>query len=163
MSHFFRAMMLVLLAGVPRPAYATTYEMQACPPGSVDGTQVFVSAFLDGNCHGRPKVTLYVIDYVARAVCSVRAGKCIGHDEMSDVQREFYDRHEQYRSRVVANPRVCVQVFGEYGTFEMVTGGEALCDPKFNGARSYDPVLKQFCIHLGTRTIGCVGAPLPMR
>lgn len=131
------------------------YKLDLCRPGSVDGTQVFVSSYLDGECVGKPKVILYVADYTLKALCSTYDLKCIKVDAMTAAQRQYYDHLGQYR-KSIAEPKVCTQRHGDLRRFEMITSKASLCTPHINGARSYDSITNQGCVYLGVKNIGCV-------
>lgn len=131
------------------------YTLDICTPGTVDGSQVFVSSYLDGKCNGNRKVVLYIADYTLQVLCSVQGLSCVPLAEMSDEQKWFYKELEKRRAPIAA-PKVCVQRHGTLWRYEMITSKEALCTPALNGARSYDTISKQGCVYLGTKMIGCV-------
>lgn len=152
------AVLSLALLGTPAQAEEVVqedYRLDICRPGSVDGTQVFVSSYLDGECVGKPKVILYVADYTLKALCSTFDLKCIKTDAMTPAQRQYYDHLSQYR-KSIAEPKVCTQRHGDLRRFEMITSKASLCTPHINGARSYDSITKLGCVYLGLKNIGCV-------
>ena len=131
-------------------------ETSHCTPESVDGTQVTLSAFLDGECTGKPKTVLYIADYTLKALCSMPALECVRDDEMTDEQTLLYQDLEKYRVNKLSFPKMGVRSDGSFWRFEMITGGDATFSTPHNGARSYDLVFKKGCVHYGSTKVGCV-------
>lgn len=160
MTRLLAAFLLSLTAitGVSHAQEVTRQEfnVDVCKYGTIDGSQVFVMAFLDGDCVGKPKVFLYIADFKLGAICSVTALKCIKVANMTEEQLNFYHELTLHRSKTINDPKVCTQYFGDWVRFEMITGKKAGCSPSFNGARSFDKLLKQGCVYLAQKRIDCI-------
>lgn len=147
----------ILVAGSPAIAGPKVIEyerMDTCPPFSVDGTQVFESAFLNGTCAGKRKVTLRIADYDLEALCSVAALACKPKSAFTREEAALYQKLATYRKTLPGAVR-CVQR-NESWRRDMITVEDAGCGLGYNAARSYDFVMKKGCVLLPNLVVGCI-------
>lgn len=145
-----------MIAALTGPALAGTRvieheQIETCGPFSVDGSQVFESAWVSGNCRDR-KVSLRVTDFTLELMCSVQTLTCVEKAKMTPAQLAHYESLKS--TKPIDTPKVCVQRNGTWQR-EMITSYAAMCSIPHNAARSYDFVMRKGCVVLGALVLGC--------
>jgi hypothetical protein len=148
---------VAIIAPLASPAFAgpkvVEHErIESCKPFSVDGSQVFESAWVGGQCAGRPKVTLRITDFTLELMCSVQTLTCVEKAKMTSEQLAHYESLKS--TKPIDSPKVCIQRDGTWQR-EMITSQAALCSIPHNAARSYDFVMRKGCVVLGNLILGC--------
>lgn len=148
---FMAAFALWTVPALAGPRVVEYQPIDTCGPFSVDGSQVFESAWVSGNCRDR-KVSLRVTDFTLELMCSVQTLTCVAKAKMTPAQLAHYESLKS--TRPIDSPKVCVQRNGTWQR-EMITSQAALCSIPHNAARAYDFVMRKGCIVLGTLVLGC--------